>query len=263
MIHSGDFRLSGDHPERILQWAKEANNWGADVLLIEGTSFSFKPEKEAEEKTARKSLNEQTLVNELEDMITMNTEDLFIYNPYIRNVERMKKIDEIIRQHGRTMVWESSYAHILHTFYPDAKWTLLEETLEDKAEVPAYAEKAVTLKELSDQPGKYVLQNSYKNVHYLEQFEQGCYLHSNGEPLGEFDPGYAQLQDYLAALNITFISLGASGHATKENLLKVAKRANAGVTIPWHTFNPELFYEALKSEGLNTFVPEYQKEYQH
>ncbi|MEC6748406.1 MBL fold metallo-hydrolase [Marinilactibacillus sp. XAAS-LB27] len=257
IIHSGDFRLSGINPERVLKWAEDAREWQPDVLLIEGTSYSF---DENSEKQDRKLLNELTLKQELEDLIAMNTEALFVINPYIRNVERLKTFDDLVKEQGRTMVWEQAYANILHVFYPQDRWTILEEV--DTTSSTESIQAAISLKTIAQQPGLYVLQNSFKNIHLLELVSKVVYLHSNGEPLGEYDERFSQLKNFLEIKEFEFLSLGASGHASREDLLRVAKIVNARLTIPWHTFNPELFCQDLRSKELNAIVPEYETIYQ-
>ncbi|MFC6464109.1 MBL fold metallo-hydrolase [Marinilactibacillus sp. GCM10026970] len=257
LIHSGDFRLSGIHPERVLNWAEEAKSWKPDVLLIEGTSYSFEEESE---KGNQKPLDEATLLNELKDLLAMNTEELFVINPYIRNVERLKAIDETAREQKRVMVWEPEYASLLHAFYPEEKWTVLGENTEDHLE--NYTLEEVSIHTISQQPYAYVLQNSFKNIQLLESMKKVIYLHSNGEPLGEYDERFAELKNFLEIKGFEFLSLGASGHASKEDLLKVAKIVNARLTIPWHTFNPERFCQDLRSNELNAIVPEYETIYQ-
>lgn len=260
ILHSGDFRLSGKYPERVLKWVEEARDWDADVLLIEGTSFSFREENELEQPEKYKTFTENTLLNEIKDLMAMNTDELFFYNPYVRNVERMFDVNTIVKNHNRTMVWEASYAQILHAFYPNEKWTILKETSSQEDDFD-YLENKISLQQLIQNPGAYVLQNSFKNLQFLDYFNSGYYLHSNGEPLGDYDPRYAQLKGFLENQAIEFIALGASGHATQENLLKVAQLINAKNTVPWHTFNPETFYEAIKKRNLGSFIPEYNKEY--
>lgn len=263
IIHSGDFRLSGKYPEKVWKWAHEAREWETDVFLTEGTSFSFNEDHEKKESqfAERKQLTEITLLDELADLIKVNMEKLFFFNPYIRNVNRMFDVDKVVKHQNRIMVWEANYAQMLHAFYPEMTWTVLEETI-DMKNLPEFVEKTISLDQLKQDPGAFVLQNSFKNIQYLNEFTQGVYLHSNGEPLGEYDFRYAELKNYLEQQHIEFISLGASGHATQESLLKVAKLVDADYTIPWHTLNPEIFYESIKANDLGSFIPEYNKDYE-
>lgn len=251
LIHSGDFRLTGNHQQFVQKWAEEAKEWQPDVLLIEGTAFSFDSEEKNEE--SKISRFEADLIVELQSIL--KEKEIIVLNPYIRNVERLILFSTEIEKQGREFVLEQPYAHVLHAFYPEKSWTVLKETVKQPS--VDYIKKTVDLASLKAMPDKYVLQNSFKNLEYLEIFDKGIYLHSNGEPLGDYDPRFEQLQNMLKQRNFDFISFGASGHATKEDLLKIATLINAKLTLPWHTFEPKAYSDALKESGLYTFVPEY------
>ena len=271
LIHSGDFRFNGNYPERVWEWAEKARDWHPDVLLIEGTSYSFDDEEvdeelleetetELEEQVEREPLSEETLLDEVAQIINTNEADLIVFNPYIRNVERLAFVDEVVTERGRTMVWEEAYAYVLSGFYPDKKWTVLEETKTGKLD-ESLVEETVSLDSMKAAPGNYVLQNSFKNLSYLDCFAKGIYIHSNGEPLGDYDPRYADMLEQLEQFGYEFLSLGASGHANREEIVEVAKLVSAKHTLPWHSFKPESLHEALVENGIESFVPELNKEY--
>lgn len=267
LIHSGDFRLDGRHPERVMNWAMKANAWKPDVLLIEGTSFSFdETDINAEETGLEKSeeekvtYTEDNLRSELTNILDHTTEGLIAFNPYIRNVERLLDIDDTVGLSDRTMVWEAAYAYVLDGFYPGRQWTVLAETATDSI-VDTLNVETVSIEAIHQRPQAFFLQNSMKNLELLADFPGSLYLHSNGEPLGDYDPRYQVMLDFLAEAKISFQSFGASGHATKETLLEIAKVVDAELTIPWHTFSPQSFYQALIQEGLSSFLPEYEENY--
>lgn len=267
LIHSGDFRLDGKHRERVMNWAMKAKVWKPDVLLIEGTSFSFKDtddmEAEQAEEESAETLpiyTEGTLVSELTTILENRKEGLIAFNPYIRNVERLLDIDDCVALSNRTMVWEAAYAYVLNGFYPGRQWTILAETASDSL-TAAFDAHTVSIEAIRQKPEAFVLQNSLKNLELLGDFPGALYLHSNGEPLGDYDPRYHIMRDFLFESNLTFQSFGASGHATQETLLEIAQVIDAELTIPWHTFSPQVFYEALLDEGLSAFLPEYGENY--
>lgn len=262
IIHSGDLRLTGFHKDYVLKWAKEAKDWKADVMCLEGTSFSFDPieEKDREEKVKRKKIDsEEKLLQDLSHLLQHDSNELVVFNPYIRNVERMKKVNDTVQANQRQMVWESSYIEVLHEFYPEKTWTVLEETSGNN--LPTYVEQTVSLNDIQLNPDKYVLQNSVKNISYLECFHKGHYLHSNGEPLGPFDPTFEEFLEAVEEAGFLYQYFGVSGHASQEDLIKVAKIVNATYTVPWHTMQPTAFAQVLEDNGLQTFLPEYEKEY--
>ncbi|EXJ24098.1 hypothetical protein ADIAL_0409 [Alkalibacterium sp. AK22] len=262
LIHSGDFRLDGRHPERVMNWAMKANAWQPDVLLIEGTSFSFdESELNTHEKLSDKPVyTEESLRVELSRMLENEKAGLLAINPYIRNVERLLDIEDCVAASKRTMVWEAPYAYVLSGFYPGRKWTILAETASDPVMANLETE-SISIEAIHQQPEAFVLQNSFKNLELLGTFSGALYLHSNGEPLGDYDPRYQLMLDFLEEAQITFQSFGASGHATREALVEIAQVVDAELTIPWHTFSPQHFYDALTAEGLSSFLPEYGQDY--
>lgn len=255
LIHSGDVRLSGEHPDYVLRWIEEAHDWQPDVLLLEGTSFSFEPEESDE----KKSRSEKDVQIDFEEVMENNSRKTIVINPYIRNIERLVHLDSTAEKCGRTFIWEWEFARVMQTFYPEKRWTVLKESLKHESEV--FDQEVVSLDEIVKSPEQYVLQNSYPNREFLQYLTDGLYLHSNGEPLGDYDPRFLLLQDQLKQEGFEFISLGASGHANQEELIKIAKSVHAKYTVPWHTFEPERFFERLTENGLDSFLPEYGVEY--
>ncbi|WP_277630841.1 MBL fold metallo-hydrolase [Atopococcus tabaci] len=247
LIHSGDLRLSGDYPERVWKWAEEARQWHPDVLLLEGTTFSFE-ESETTELTSERQLREAW-----QHLLKEERNQLIVVNPYIRNVERMRCLAHLTEEAGRVIVFEPEYAAVLTALYPEERWTVVTDEL--GAELP-YAKSTVTLREMQEQPANYVLQNSYKNRHYLAEFTGGMYCHSNGEPLGDYDPRYQVLKNFLNGHHFQWKEMGTSGHATKEELIEVAQTVQAKTTIPWHTFRPEKFFQALNEVHVPSMLPE-------
>ena len=106
-----------------------------DMLLIEGTSFSFDDsndtiEEAVTEKAEKK--NEVVLVTEhdlrryFENLLKTSTE-LLVLNPYIRNVERLKNLVELANKADRPLILEKPYATILRAFYPNLLLYVLKE----------------------------------------------------------------------------------------------------------------------------------------
>ena len=253
LLHSGDVRLTGYHPERVDKWVQEAANWRPDVLLLEGTTFSFENPKESGFDS------EKALVENWKRLLHSTTDQIIFYNPYIRNVDRLRKVSLATKECGRTFVFEESYAQLMHAFYPNETWTVLTESATSFQEQSGT--KCISLAEVQQHPEQYVLQNSFKNIETVSVFDKGIYAHSNGEPLGDYDSNYAVLLGKLAANDFEFLPFGASGHAAQEDLIGIAKKVNAKHTIPWHTFEPEKMYQRFIAEGVPTLLVEKGKVY--
>lgn len=290
VIHSGDLRLNGDHPETIKRWVEKAKEWQPDMLLIEGTSFSFDDSNDTIEEAVTekaKKKNEVVLVTEhdlrryFENLLKTSTE-LLVLNPYIRNVERLKNLVELANKADRPLILEKPYATILRAFYPNLLLYVLKEEFEDNFTDDEYSgvknrsnkdlsqenrllndssAKIVTLDDIRQNPSHYVLQNSFKHLNRLMTLPSGSYLHSNGEPLGDYDPRFKEMKETLERYQFKFVSFGASGHASQEDLLKVATTIQAKLTVPWHTFKPKHYGNILAKNGLKIFLPQKNKRY--
>ena len=59
-------------------------------------------------------------------------------------------------------------------------------------------------------------------VNQFDNLQEGSlYIHSDAQPLGDFDPQYRVFLDLLAKKDITFVRLACSGHAIPEDLDKI------------------------------------------
>lgn len=255
IIYSGDVRLSGNHPENVLGWIADAKEFNADVLLIESTAYSFEEEVDEEtevESVKKLELTEEELYEKWEKLLEANKESIVFLNTYIRDLERLRNLCNRAKQMGRKIVLEPIYADLLDELdnYQDS-YVLKELDTEEK-----FKNRWIDLDSLKENPAEYILQNSYLNRSFIKEFDQGIYAHSNGEPLGEYDPRYNELVQELEENHFVFEKMGASGHATKDDLVKIAKEVNAKITIPWHGFNPEKMISALEEAGVHSYLPE-------
>lgn len=252
MIHSGDLRLSGMNPDRVKAMVKAARDFEADILFIEGTSFSFDPD-ESEEDNKEGWASERDLLDHFAE--TLSQDKFLVINPYIRNIERLYHLNQRAVKAGRPIVWEPVFAKLIKAFYPDASLFELKDLAESE---PGFDR--VSLEEVKSNPHQYVLHNTFDNLDLLQGIS-GLYLHMNGEPLGDYDSNYQRLIDFLNQHHFDFVSFGASGHAEREDLVEVAKKIDAGRTVAWHTFEPEIYDQALKNAGIETFAPSYNQSY--
>ncbi|MGO3170974.1 MAG: hypothetical protein ACTIJA_08055, partial [Bavariicoccus seileri] len=226
-------------------------------------------------------VTEHDLRRYFENLLKTSTE-LLVLNPYIRNVERLKTLVELANKADRPLILEKPYATILRAFYPNLLLYVLKEEFEDNFTDDEYSgvknrsnkdlsqenrllndssAKIVTLDDIRQNPSHYVLQNSFKHLNRLMTLPSGSYLHSNGEPLGDYDPRFKEMKETLERYQFKFVSFGASGHASQEDLLKVATTIQAKLTVPWHTFKPKHYGNILAKNGLKIFLPQKNKRY--
>ncbi|MFL1695741.1 MBL fold metallo-hydrolase [Weissella kandleri] len=233
-VHSGDVRWDGPHPERVTHWVNLLQQENIDLLLLEGTEFSF----DNDDKAAR--LTEHALQVRLQKILVASSE-LVVINPYERNVERLAALIQSAQSAGRQIVWDQRFGQIL----------------QDVLQIDALVlNRDVTWDAIEQNPQAYVVQNHFKDLQELNHFTQPFrYLHLNGEPLGEYDPRYQVLVTYLKQHQVALELLGASGHAKPVDLVRIAQAVHAKLTLSWHSFKPERLAAALKAQGLSVQVP--------
>lgn len=247
LIHSGDLRMTGMSPEKVIKMVEAAHDFQPDLLFLEATSYSFIDENHAMEVNEKDWDTEQDLLDGFESLL--ESEELLIINPYVRNVERMFHLNQRALKSGRQIVWEPAFSYLLKSFYPDAS------VAELAVETSLQTERTrITLDQIKSNPHNYVLHNSFANQHRLGNLK-GTYLHMNGEPLGDYDSKYGELRDYLDKIDMDFRRFGASGHGGPEDLIKVAEGIGARYTVSWHSFQPGLLETALRNRGIKTIKP--------
>lgn len=266
-LHSGDVRLDGQHPERVSRWCQHVQN-KVDVYFTEATTYSFaseQPQIIANGK-AEPTYTEASLQTAFQQQLTHH-EELLVLNPYPRNVERLIAFNQNAYQAGRPVLWEEPFAEIIHHFAPTEPLHVLQ--YHDEGKHPDWRQNphiitktwSQTRPLLQQQPQSYVLQNSWPHLNELASFEQLTYLHSNGEPLGDYDPRFAQLQHFLNDHHFQLRPFGASGHAQKADILALAQQVNARRTVIWHSFKPERLAADLKETPTKPWLPELDRYY--
>ncbi|HAT54591.1 MAG TPA: MBL fold hydrolase [Lactobacillus sp.] len=253
--HSGDVRLHGPHVERVQHWMNVFRSLHLDLFMLEATSFSFEPSDNIEFSVPASEDDIQQSFSQL-----LQTDDrLQVINPYPRNLERLLRFNQTANAYNRPVVWELPYARLLNSFYPEALIHVLASNRLNKQDLASLI--PVGLPIIKHEPQRFSLQNSYANLALLTEVKPFMYLHSNGEPLGEYDPRYASLMNFITDNDGELRHLGSSGHATRQALVAIAKTVNAQTTGIWHTFQPETAEKAMQDLDTNILLPAYDATY--
>lgn len=229
LLYTGDYRLYGTVPPISPHWLKQAEGLGVDVLISEGTTLRAPAEGEsvriAGDGTLPDTLTTEDMLPEKLRIILSNTE-LAFFNIYHRNLRRLAMILDAGKATARTVVLEPETAYLARMLL--ARGDFLETT-------------EVSASLVRENPAQYLIQNSYRNCLALLDYAGlgGSYLHSNGTPLGEFDPAYARLRALIDRCGLAFHYVGATGHAIPEHLQYVADTLAPKVLVPLHSFCPE------------------------
>lgn len=243
VLYSGDIRMHGQHPEYNQALIKAMQDYTIDLLLLEGTSF--RPH------TEEKSTADQTSVQSEKEIASfiakkLNAQDrLAVFNIYHRNLDRIEHMIDVGNRTKRTVVFELATAHLADRFASDKQFAILvpsrealtvwEQDLMDRYPI-------VNATQINQAPATYFVQNSFDRITDLLDLEvQGAlYFHSNGMPLGAFDPNYHALLGLLEQLGLIYQSVNVSGHATQSDILALIDAIQPRLLVPWHSHYPEL-----------------------
>lgn len=230
IVHTGDIRLHGYHPDWVREFMRKGN--GCDLLIIEGTAASW-PERsndDSEEFTGQDDENKLTarIVKYQND----NPHRQLTFNTYPTNVERILRI---ISDSPRKVVLHAKRAALLkEALNKDVLYYYLPEDEKIDALAPNLE---VSYQDLLNDDHQYFWQVV---GHYDELHEGGLYIHSNAEPLGDFDPAYKPFIENIEKRGIELVTLRCSGHATIPELKEIIAGFEPKILAPVHTLHPEV-----------------------
>ena len=230
IVYTGDVRLHKDdvHTAHLPHVAGSP-----DILIIETTNV------QADYLDSNPVI--QSEVDELlPALLNIETPSL-LFNIYHRNVKRLEILIEAARQKGKIIVFEPETAYLVQAYKmeaPHVRFLQDDSTLCNQINVI----QPITVAALNEDFSHVWLQSSYHHMMTLLDLpvKGATYVHSNGVPLGSFDPMYVGLLEWIDKLGMEFVVLGVSGHASAAQIKWLADAMQAKVTIPLHGFTPEL-----------------------
>lgn len=229
--YTGDIRLHGYHPDWVHEYLTASK--GCDLFISEATGVSWpeeKNDKDSEEFTGPK--NEKELTEDIVNLQKENPNRQITFNTYPTNVERLLRI---IADSPRKVVLYAERAHLLEeSFKKDYPYYYLPG---DKKFTDLKPELEVSYSDLLDDDHKYL----WQAVSDFDRLQKGgLYIHSNAEPLGNFDPAYKPFVEQFAKDGIEYKALRCSGHADEKELKEIISEVQPAILIPVHTLHPEL-----------------------
>ena len=230
--YTGDLRLHGYKSNNTYEFCKESEY--CDVLLIEGVSVSFNDFDD--EIDSDNTKNECDLINRINTIINDNPDKQITFNYYISNIDR---IMEIIKTNPRKVVLDAYYAYVLKqaTGYNSYYYQL------DDNNYNLDMNKKINFDELLNNKSRFFWQLDTLALNYIDKLNNnGIYIHSNAQPLGEFDPAYKPFIKRFEDKGIKFVRIGCSGHAHPKDLIKIIDLIKPKLLIPIHSYRPEKLY---------------------
>lgn len=270
IVYSGDLRLHGKHPEHTMDFLTKACSFKPNLLLMEGTMING--EKDSKNTKASCELDGVNTEQQVKERIIERQErcsGLVLMNISETNLERVVDIIEGAKITGRIVVLEPKTAYLVWQMIgkfdflvyksEELQIQLLENTAPSWVTKLIEEYKTISYDEINLSPGRYILQNSFKNLMELLDLnlKNALYIHSNAIPLGAYDPDWERLQQFLRRLNLDYEYIGASGHAFHSHLKCMIDEIKPEILIPLHSLYPEKVYPESKIQ----FLPKYDVEY--
>lgn len=235
LAYSGDHRWHGFHPEVTERFTEAAR--GVRVLLQEAVSLSWEtPDEVPAAGAPGVDTSEEDVARGFGEVLDRAT-GLVVLNLYPMNRLRVHALGAACAARGRVLVMERQAAAM-------ADWPLV---LEDVGAV------------LHD-PRRYCVQLEFGSLPTLIDLRPpagSVYVHSNGVPLGPFDPAYGVMQAWIRALGLELVTLGSSGHSRPADVRRMVELVDPAVVLPVHSRRPE----ALMVPGIPTLLPEVGRRY--
>ncbi|HXM55520.1 MAG TPA: hypothetical protein VOB72_09020 [Candidatus Dormibacteraeota bacterium] len=230
LAYTGDHRWHGFHPEVTERFAEAAR--GVPVLLQEAVSLGWDPPVEP----APVEHSEEDVIRAFGEVLDC-ARGLVVVNLYAMNRLRVHALGAACAARGRVLVLERQAAVM-------ADWPLV---LEDVGAV------------LHD-PSRYCVQLEFESLPTLIDLRPpagSVYVHSNGVPLGPYDPAYQVMLAWVRALGLELVSLGSTGHSRPADVRRMVEAVAPRVVLPVHSRRPE----ALLTPGVPVLLPEVGRRY--
>lgn len=225
IAHSGDIRMRGQRPELNQQWIDKMREISVDYLFMEGTSFwPVRDDGSVDNKFVQ--YKEAETPHVVSDRLK-SVSGVCFFNFYHRNIDRMANMMLAAELSGRTIVLEAATAKLAANFLPDAHYEIINDT--------------ITLSQINHNPGAYFVQSTLQGIFSLIDYDvtDSAYIHTNGVPLGAFDPAFGSVLSFLDVLGIVFHSVPSSGHGDKEEILTIIDGIKPKTLVPWHSTSPD------------------------
>jgi ribonuclease J len=234
IAYTGDHRWHGLHPELTEAFAESVR--GVDVLIQEGVSLGFQPPVPGRGEEPAPQLSEAEVLDGFERVLA-ETAGLVVVNLLGMNRERVAGLAEACARTGRRLLMEPDSATL-------AGW---DGVLDDAEPV-------------RDDPRGHCIQLKFEGLPILIDLAPppgSVYVHSNGSPLGSYDPRWAVMEGWCRLLGLELVRLSSSGHSPPEDIVHMVQTVRPGLVIPVHSQAPE----ALEVPGVPRLLAEANRPY--
>ncbi|MEM0203815.1 MAG: MBL fold metallo-hydrolase [Archaeoglobaceae archaeon] len=258
LAYTGDIRLQGKNAEKTRDFVKNAKN--ASILIIEGTRVSKEP---SESEVSEKEVYDRCLD------IVRQTKGLVIADFSPRNFERLEIFKEIANKTSRELVVTAKDAYMLYAIegvdgldrmkdlkiYKELRAE--REKWETEVVMERWGERYVDPQKIQKEQENFIICFSYYDIKHLLDIKPsgGAYIYSSSEALDEEQKlDFLRLSEWLKLFNFSthgFRVEGgeicfergfhASGHVSREDVVRIVEEVDPDYLIPVHTKNAEWF----------------------
>jgi len=276
VIYTGDLRLHGALREETLKFVEEARRLHPSLLIIEGTRAG---------PLGKENLTEENVRERALEIIRGGRGKLVIADFSPRQIERLMGFLKIAQATGRTLVVLSKDMYLLEAleacgWLKDVVGSPYLKVYDDVVVSPHAWDKRlrkrhrgrlVKPEDVQENPGDFILAFSFWDLKNLLDIEPkgGIYIYSSSEAYTEEQKiDMQRLWEWLKffAMEVHGLRVGddgrpqfsgglhASGHASPEDLLFIAREIRPRMLIPIHTEYPGFFLENLRGEAIEVRI---------
>ena len=232
LAYTGDHRWHGLQPELTARFVDAAR--GVDALIIETVALGWDPSPEGE--PVPRERTEAEVIHDFGELLD-RAPGLVVVNSYAMNRLRVHAFGAACEARGRTFLMEPQSAVV-------ADWPL---RLEDVAAVRRH-------------PERYCVQLGFESLPTLIDLHPrpgSIYVHSNGVPLGPYDPSYQVMLAWIRTMGLELVNLSSSGHSLASDIGRTVEAIAAGTVLPVHSRRPG----AMRFPTASTLLPEAGRRY--
>ena len=260
IVYTGDLRLHGKRASETEYFIKSARDSFPDYLIIEGTNLrAVEPDE---------FWTEQRVFDEAENVIK-KAEELVIADFSIRDIDRFLTFFDLAVINKRKLVITLRDAYLINAMgnmgfkVPDLNdsnlYFYFEKRRSGTYDEKDYPEKWIKdilsridrrkllkAKDVRSNQGDFIVVMRFFDLQELIDLEPkagSVYIHSSSEAhTEEQNIDERKMDNWLKVFNLyPKIHLHASGHAKKEDLIKIISEINPKFVLPVHTENPQEF----------------------
>jgi ribonuclease J len=261
LLYTGDFRMHGRKPGMAEALIAHPRVPQVDVMLLEGTHFSSKPQQKATH------LTEQQLQQEIEGSLQQEPRGLVLASFSPQNVDRLVTFYKAAKRCNRTFVADIYMAYVLYVVHGQCRSIPNPELQAGirvfynagftrkrnwQAVVARFPHTQIELAEIYSNPQKFVM--VFRPSMLTLDFKQP--LPPNTSCLYSFWHGYLKRPEWSNCLKVltdqgcAFSERHTSGHVFVEDCVEFVRQIQPKCIVPIHTQAPERFPALFKNVRL-------------